>query len=248
MISADKTDRVLHLKISVPPLNVINIETCNQLAEKLKKASQDASLACVLISGEGKCFSAGASVDDHEETKAKDMISAFINACKAIHDLPIPTVALVHGFCFGGGLELVMYCDFVVADPDSKFGIPEIKLSFFPPFACSVLAGIVGRQNASYLIYTGETINAEDSHRMGLVQKIIPQADWNQIKAQFNQTSIPVLRLAKKAFNLGLETPVEEAFDLIANDLFVNDLYQIEDVKEGIASFREKRKPYWKHE
>jgi cyclohexa-1,5-dienecarbonyl-CoA hydratase len=248
MISTEKIDRVLHLKINIPTLNVIDIETCNQLADNLKKAAQDPSLSCVMISGEGKCFSAGASVEDHEETKARDMISAFVNACRAILEHPVPVVALVHGFCFGGGLELVMYCDFVVADPDSKFGVPEIKLAFFPPFACSILEGIVGRQNASYLIYTGDTISASDSHRMGLVQRVLAQPEWNQMTSQFNGLSNPVLRLAKKALKLGQKTAVEEAFDAIANDLFINDLYKIEDVREGIASFREKRKAQWKHE
>ena len=248
MISTERIKRVLHLKIKVPPLNVIDIETCNQLAENLKLASRDSSISCILISGEGKCFSAGASVEDHEETKARDMISAFVNACRAILEHPVPVVALVHGFCFGGGLELVMYCDFVVADPDSKFGVPEIKLAFFPPFACSVLAGIVGRQNASHLIYTGDSIGTADSHRMGLVQRILPQPEWHQLTHQFNELSNPVLRLAKKAFKIGQETTIEKAFDAIANDLFVNDLYKIEDVREGIASFREKRKAQWKHE
>lgn len=248
MISSDKIDRVLHIKINVPPLNVIDIDTCNQLAENLEKASRDSSISCVLLSGEGRCFSAGASVEDHEEAKARDMISAFVKACRAILEHPVPVVAMIHGFCFGGGLELVMYCDFVLADPDSKFGIPEIKLAFFPPFACSILEGIVGRQNASYMIYTGDTIGAADALRMGLVQRVLAQGEWDQITGQFNGLSNPVLRLAKKAFKLGQKTPPEKAFDVIAHDLFVNDLYQIEDVREGIASFREKRKAQWKHE
>jgi len=248
MISAEKKDRVLQLKINVPPVNVIDIKTCNELAEQLKTAALDQSLAGVVISGEGKCFSAGASVEDHREERSREMILAFTEACRSLYRMPVPTVAFIHGFCFGGGFELTMYCDFLIADPSAKFGVPEIKLAFFPPFACSVLAGIVGRQNASYLIYTGESIHAEHALQMGLVQKISPQAEWEQMINQLNKTSVPVLRLAKKAFKLGEKISVEEAFESIVNDLFLKDLYQIDDLKEGIASFIEKRKPYWKHE
>jgi cyclohexa-1,5-dienecarbonyl-CoA hydratase len=248
MISVQQTEHVLQIKINIPPVNVIDTQTCRELAEKLDQASRNPTLSAILISGEGKCFSAGASVEEHEEKKARDMILAFTDACKKLYQIPVPTVALVHGFCFGGGFELTMYCDFIFADPSAKFGVPEIKLAFFPPFACSVLAGIVGRQNASHLIYTGDTVDAQRAFQMGLVQKISEQPEWPQLAKQLNNTSIPVLTLAKKAFKIGQKTTIEEAFDAIANDLFVNDLYKIEDVREGIASFREKRKAQWKHE
>jgi cyclohexa-1,5-dienecarbonyl-CoA hydratase len=248
MISAEKKERVLQLKIDVPPVNVIDTKTCKELARHLNEAAQDATLAGVVVSGEGKCFSAGASVEEHRREHAREMITAFTDACRALYRIPVPTVALIHGFCFGGGFELTMYCDYLVADPSAKFGVPEVKLAFFPPFACSVLSEIVGRQNAQYLIYTGESISVEQAVRMGLVQKVSPQNEWDQVIKQLNGSSVPVLRLAKKAFKSGEKLSVEEAFDSIVNDLFLNELYQIEDVAEGIASFNEKRKPQWKHE
>ena len=238
MILTEKIERVLHLKLNIPPVNVIDTAACRELGEKLKDASWDDTIAAVVISGEGKCFSAGASVEEHQERLAVDMLPAFADACQALYEMPVPTAALVHGFCFGGALELVMYADFVVADPSAKFSVPEITLAFFPPLACSALPGIVGRQNAAHLIFTGETIDAERAYTMGLVQKI---AD------RFNKTSAPVLRLAKQAFKQGLKTPVDEIHGKIVKDLFLNRLYKIWDVNEGIASFKEKRKPVWKH-
>ncbi|MCK5056905.1 MAG: enoyl-CoA hydratase/isomerase family protein [Candidatus Aminicenantes bacterium] len=247
MINVDRNERVLHLKINVPPVNVFDTAACNELAGKLKEAAADETIAAVLLSGEGKCFSAGASVEEHGEELAKKMIPAFTAACQALYEMPVPTVALIHGFCFGGGFELVLYADFIVADPTASFAVPEIKLAFFPPLACSALPGIVGRQNAAHLIFTGDTIDAERAHAVGLVQKIAGQSEWENIAKGFNRKSAPVLRLAKEAFRLGLKTPVEETDGTITKDLFLKRLYEIEDLKEGIASFGEKRKPAWKH-
>ena len=248
MILAEKNERVLHLKLNIPPVNVIDTAACKELSEKLKEASRDETIAAVILSGEGKCFSAGASVDEHEEKLASDMIPAFADACQALFEMPVPTAALIHGFCFGGALELVLYADFIVADPSAKFSVPEITLAFFPPMACSALHGIVGRQNAAHLIFTGETVDAERAYAMGLAQKIAEQSEWEKIVNRFNKTSTPVLRLAKQAFKKGLKTPVDEIHGEIVKDFFLKRLYKIEDVNEGIASFREKRKPEWKHE
>lgn len=247
MIEVEKDQRVLHLKLNVPPVNVINTAACKELAEKLREISTDNSIAAILLSGEGKCFSAGASVEEHREEPAKEMIPAFAGACQALYEMPVPTIALVHGFCFGGALELVLYSDFIVADPSAQFAVPEIKLAFFPPLACSALPGIVGRQNAAHLIFTGDTIDAQRALAMGLVQQILEQSEWEKITKRFNKTSAPVLRLAKEAFKQGLKTPVDELQGDIVKDLFLDRLYKIEDVNEGISSFTEKRKPEWKH-
>jgi len=247
VIKAERNKRILNLKIDIPPVNVIDIATCQELAGKLKEAAADKSIAGILLSGEGKCFSAGASVDEHEKKLAGDMIFSFTEACRTLYELPMPSVALVHGICFGGALELALYCDFIIADPSAKFGVPEISLAFFPPLACSALPGIVGRQNAAHLIFTGESVNAERALSMGLVQKIVERSGWEEVIHQFNKTSTPVLRLAKEAFKQGLRTPLDEFHGDIINNLFLNRLYKIGDVNEGIASFREKRKPEWKH-
>jgi cyclohexa-1,5-dienecarbonyl-CoA hydratase len=247
MILAEKNERVLHLKLNIPPVNVIDTAACSELSETLKEAAADPAIAAVLLSGEGKCFSAGASVEEHREKPAKEMIPAFTGACRALCEMPVPTIALVHGFCFGGGLELVLYSDFIIADPSAQFAVPEIKLAFFPPLACSALPGIVGRQNAAHLIFTGDTIDAQRALAMGLVQQIVEQSAWGKIAGRFNKTSAPVLRLAKEAFKQGLKTPVDEFHGDIVKDLFLDRLYKIEDVNEGIASFTGKRKPEWKH-
>jgi cyclohexa-1,5-dienecarbonyl-CoA hydratase len=226
---------------------VLDTQNCRELAEKLKEISQDKSIAAVLLSGEGKCFSAGASVEEHKKELAPEMIAAFTEACSILSDLHVPCVALVHGFCFGGALELALYCDFIYADPSAKFSVPEITLAFFPPYACSALPGIIGRQNAAQLIFTGETVDGDRAYSMGLVQKIIETSEWDKLSHQFNKLSAPVVQLAKEAFKVGLKNPSTKPLEPIVDDLFLSRLYKIEDVNEGISSFNEKRKPEWKH-
>jgi len=247
MIIFERNERVLHIKLNIPPVNVLDTAACRMFAKKLKEVANDQTLAAILISGEGKCFSAGASVEEHKKQHADQMIGAFVDACQTLHQIPVPTAALVHGFCFGGGLELALYTDFVIADPSASFAVPEIKLAFFPPFACSVLAKIVGKQNAAHLIFTGETINAERGFSMGLVQQILDKSSWDNVIHRFNKTSAPVLRLAKEAFRHGENNPNEPISRPIIDDLFLDKLYRINDVKEGIHSFNEKRKPQWQH-
>lgn len=246
MITSERNERVIHLKLNNPPVNVIDTATCKELTDKLAEAASDETVAALLLSGEGKCFSAGASVDEHEEEFAKEMLASLRECCKTLSNLPFPSVALVHGACLGGGLELSMCCDFIVADPGAKFGLPEIKLAFFPPFACSALPDIVGRQNAAHLILTGESIDAARAHEIGLVQEIVERSEWAGIEKRFNRTSSPALRLAKRGIKLGIATSEDESLGAL-EALFIERIYEIEDVSEGIACFREKRKPEWKH-
>ncbi|MCP5050535.1 MAG: enoyl-CoA hydratase/isomerase family protein [bacterium] len=247
MIKIERDGRVLHVKLSIPPVNVLDTAACNELADRLNEIPSDGSISAVILSGEGKCFSAGASVEEHKKEQAGDMMAALTDACKALDRVPVPTAALVHGFCFGGAFELVMFSDFIVADPSAAFGVPEITLAFFPPLACSALPGIVGRQNAAHMIFTGKSVNAERAQAMGIVQEIIAQEEWGKVAHRFNKSSAPVLRLAKEALQRGLDSPDDRFAEGITSGLFLRDLYELEDLNEGIASFAEKRKPQWRH-
>lgn len=245
MIKVERDERVLKLVIDVPPVNVLDTAALSEIAAALGALDDDVS--AVLIQGEGKCFSAGASVAEHQKEQAPAMIQALTDACLALTNAPVPTVALVHGACMGGALELAMFCDFVVADPDANFGVPEIQLAFFPPLACAQLAKQCGRQNAAHLIFSGASIDAQEAKQIGLVQKILVVDDWGKLAKRFNRLSQPVLRLAKKAFSLGSGS-ADEATIAQLNKLFLGELYETEDVYEGIASFTEKRRPEWKHQ
>ncbi len=246
MIEIAKHGRVVYLVLDAPPVNVLDGALLGELTSEVARCAADDDLAAVLLRGNGRCFSAGASVEEHKKDKAPAMLAALLDACTALADLPVPVVALVHGSCLGGALELVAFCDYVVADPSAKFGVPEITLAFFPPIACVRLPRLAGLQNSAFLALSGESVAADQAAAMGLVQKILPQEEWDDIESRFNGMSAPVLRLAKEALRKGsggYDRPALEGM----NNLFVEKLFDIEDVAEGIASFEERRKPSWKN-
>jgi cyclohexa-1,5-dienecarbonyl-CoA hydratase len=143
-------------------------------------------------------------------------------------------------------LELMSFCDFVVADPAATFGLPEIKLAFFPPLACYQMPRLSGLQNAAYAILSGEKLSADRAAAMGLVQKVLPKEEWGTLDALFNGLSVPALRAAKEALLQGAGAHRRDALESLKK-LFVDRLYRLEDVQEGIRSFEEKRNPVWRH-
>jgi cyclohexa-1,5-dienecarbonyl-CoA hydratase len=247
MIEVVQNERVRQLILDAPPVNVLDSALLAELKRELDRCTEDRGVAAVLLRGKGRCFSAGASVEEHSQEQAPAMLAGLVDACIALADLPVPAVALVHGTCLGGALELVSFCDFVVADPSAKFGVPEITLAFFPPVATVRLPRLVGLQNTAYLALTGEIVDVERAAAMGLVQSIIAQDGWDAVEARFNGTSAPVLRLAKEALRRGSGGHDRAALEAM-NALFLDELYDIVDVGEGIASFAERRKPVWRHE
>jgi cyclohexa-1,5-dienecarbonyl-CoA hydratase len=246
VIDTRRNERVEHLTINAPKVNVLDAAGLTELARHVERCAADDTLAAVILSGAERCFSAGAAVAEHRQSKARAMLDALLTACRGLADLPVPVVALVHGACMGGAMELIMFCDFVVADPGATFALPEVKLAFFPPLACSQLPRLTGRQNAAFAALTGETLGADQAVAMGLVQKLLPKDEWPTIDALFNGLSAPVLRLAKQALRLGSAPYVEGDLTRLS-ELFLDRLYALEDVEEGIASFEQRRPPVWQH-
>jgi cyclohexa-1,5-dienecarbonyl-CoA hydratase len=246
MIEKTRNERVIHLTITAPPVNVLDAAILKELVEHLSELEADDSLAAVVLSGEGRCFSAGASVVEHKQEQAESMVSALSDACLALPAFPAPLIAAVHGACLGGAMELISFCDFVIAAPDAIFGQPEIKLAFFPPVALHQLPRLTGYQNAAYTILSGENLPADRAQSMGLVQKILPKDEWKEIDDLFNGLSAPVLRITKQALTKSVTEGCAERLDDF-KALFMSELYRLEDVTEGIASFEERRAPAWKH-
>ena len=246
MINVEQRERVVHMLIDAPPVNVLDGAILGELVERLGELAADDSVAAVMLSGEGRCFSAGASVAEHKEEQADGMVAGLAEACLALPAFPAPVVAAVHGSCLGGAMELISFCDFVVAAPDAVFGQPEIKLAFFPPVAVHRLPQLTGYQNAAYTILSGENLPAERALAMGLVQKILPRDQWGELDDLFNGLSAPVLRLTKLAMVRGVSEANSEPLES-SNRLFMSELYRLEDVAEGIKSFEERRPPEWKH-
>ena len=246
MIEQVRNERVVHLVIDAPPVNVLDAAILGELVDCLGALESDETVAAVVLTGKGRCFSAGASVAEHKQEQAEGMLAALSNACLALPAFPAPVIAAVHGACLGGAMELISFCDFVVAAPDAVFGQPEIKLAFFPPVALHRLPRLTGYQNAAYAILSGENLPADRAHAMGLVQKILAKDEWPEIDALFNGLSAAVLRVTKSALTTSLNEGDPERLKAF-EALFMSELYRLEDVTEGIASFEERRPAEWKH-
>jgi cyclohexa-1,5-dienecarbonyl-CoA hydratase len=233
------------------PLNILTIEMIAELRAVLDAAAGDPHLKALVVRAEGKAFCAGVDVADHIPERVQAMIRGFGELFVQLRTFPTPTIALVHGAALGGGTELALGCDMVLAGTSARFGQPEIKLGVFPPIAAALFPRAIGYQQAARLIFTGETITAEEAVRLGLATLVAPDeallTTLDQLLGQIRGHSAKVLRLAKRAVRIGADHGVARALEPI-EDLYLAELMVTADADEGIRSFMEKRPPVWRDE
>lgn len=243
-----RTGAIGRLVLDRPPVNVLDLAAMEALQSALAEAAGDAGLKVLAVSGAGRAFSAGVDVADHTADRVGRMLALFHGAVRQLMALGVPVVALVHGAALGGGCELALACDLVLARDDLKLGQPEIQLAVFPPVAAALLPQLIGRQRALDLILTGRTIGAAEALRMGLVSRVFTAAEFDAgtdaALAELASRSGPALRLAKRAVLEGMDLPFGPALQR-AEDLYLNELMRLADVHEGLAAFMEKRAPVW---
>src|SRR5574341_873542 len=173
------------LTLKRPPLNVINLAMIRELGSALNAAARDETVRVLVVRAEGKLFSAGVDVADHTADKVGEMIPQFDRVCTTLADFPAPTVAVVHGHALGGGCELALCCDLIVAAEGANFGQPEIKLATIAPIAALRLPALVGYRRAVELLFTGEAIGAVEAARIGLVNRAVPAGELGQTVEQY---------------------------------------------------------------
>jgi cyclohexa-1,5-dienecarbonyl-CoA hydratase len=241
---------VATLTFNRPKHNVLNIEMMNELNDQLESLANDGSLKCVILAAEGPSWCAGVEVADHRPEMVEEMIATFNRIFEIVHRMPMPTIAAVHGACLGGGMEVAMACDIIVASPKAVFGQPEIKLGFFPPYAAIRLPQLVGPARAVEICTTGRRYKAEAAHRMGLVSHLSGEENFQEtvdgIVSEIKACSPLIIRLNKQAVNAHLGLDFKQALSGVS-DLFLNTLMKTEDTLEGIKSFEDKRRPVWKN-
>ena len=161
------------------------------------------------------------------------------------------TVASVYGSCLGGGCELAIFCDMIIASESAKFGQPEIQVGVFPPIAAYLMPRMLGRKTASELILSGKIINASESLNIGMINKVVTEEELEPETVAFVtpclKMSAKVLALTKKAISAGLRDDLEPALKII-EDIYLDELMKSHDAHEGLSAFLEKRKPEWKDE
>ncbi|MBW1910764.1 MAG: enoyl-CoA hydratase/isomerase family protein [Deltaproteobacteria bacterium] len=250
-IETEFKDGLGTITLNRPPVNVLNIAMMEEINDQLKAWQGKKDLKVVLFDAKGKCFSAGVDVGEHMDGLAPKMIKVFHGMFRLMDALEIPTVASVFSSCLGGGCELAVFCDLVIASQGAKFGQPEIQVGVFPPIAAQIMPRIMGRKAAMDLILSGRIISAEEAMAMGLVNKVVAEDELESATADFVKPylklSAEVLRKTKKAIMAGLRDDLEPSLQII-EDIYLNELMKTADAQEGLKAFLEKRKPEWKNE
>jgi len=248
-VDVDINQGIAHAVLNAPPLNILTRELLAGLRDALEANKSDPSLRVLVVSGAGKHFSAGASVEEHLPGQFEEMIPQFIETILAVDRFPVPTIFAVQGRCLGGAFELVLAGDMIVAAEGSLFGVPEIQLGVLPPAACVQLPVLAPAGVAAELIYTGEPMDAAAAHRAGLVSRVVPpdslQDEALALAASIAQRSGAALRAAKRAMRVGRGDLADRMHAV--SQLYMNDLMATADATEGLASFMEKRQPEWSH-
>ena len=233
-----------------PAVNVLNIEMMDEINETLREWVKKKDLKVVLFNAEGKCFSAGVDVAEHMGDLAPKMIHSFHGMFRLMDRLGAVTVASVYGSCLGGGCELAIFCDLVIADDTAKFGQPEIQVGVLPPIAAQIMPRIIGRKAAMDLILSGRIISAQEALGMGLINKTVAKGDLSQETDSFVRPYLPlsaeVIRITKKTIKAGLMDDFEPSLKAI-EDIYLNELMKTTDAQEGLKAFLEKRSPEWKN-
>ena len=249
-----KQEGVARLTLKKPPLNVLNIAMMREIGIVLEGLAEDPAIKVLVIDAaeESKVFSAGVDISEHTADQVDEMITVFHRLFHLLEILEVPIVAVVNGAALGGGCELILHCDVVIASEKSSFGQPEIQVGVFPPVAVVSLQEIVGPKKAFELVITGDSIRAQEAARMGLVNKVVPPEELGEATEEFvrklTKLSGVVLRMTKRAMRLARTHRGSFADGLDAvEQLYLGPLMATEDAQEGLNAFLEKRPPEWKN-
>lgn len=244
-VKVTKSNGVARVTLDKPPLNVMNIVAMEELNAALQPLRDDRATKVVVLAAQGKAFSAGVDIADHTPDRVEEMIHKFHSIFHTLWALEQPVVAAVQGAALGGGCELAIGCDFIVASEKAKFGQPEIQVGVFAPIATLLLPRLIAPTKAKEILLTGDTIDAREAERLGLVNVVAPPESFDAAVDAFvgrlTSLSGAVLRQAKRAIGLGLDSGLSAI-----EQCYLNDLMRTEDANEGLNAFMEKRPPVWK--
>ena len=232
-------------------LNALSLQLMQETVAALRSFDADPGIGCIVLAGSKKAFAAGADIKEMQGQSYADMYRRdWFTGWDALSRVRTPIIAAVSGFALGGGCELAMMCDFILASDTAKFGQPEIKLGVIPGIGGSQrLARAVGKAKAMEMCLTGRMMDADEAERAGLVARIVPQdellADALATAATIAAMSAPATMMVKEAVNVAFESSLAEGIRF-ERRLF-HAAFATEDQKEGMAAFSEKRAPDFKH-
>ncbi|RFB01697.1 enoyl-CoA hydratase [Parvularcula marina] len=233
-------------------LNALNAQLMGELTQAVKQAEEDTAIGAIVITGSEKAFAAGADIKEMADLEFsqvfnEDKVSAAMDEITRCRK---PIIAAVAGYALGGGCELAMMCDFIIAADTAKFGQPEITIGVIPGIGGTQrLTRFIGKSKAMEMCLTGRMMGAEEAERAGLVSRIVPAAELVsnalEVAQRIAEFSRPVVMMAKECVNRAYETTLTEGV-LFERRVF-NSVFALEDQKEGMTAFVEKRKAAFKN-
>ncbi len=233
-------------------MNALSNGLMKELASAVNDFEENVEIGCIVLTGSEKVFAAGADI---KEMQSKSFIDAFLedfmsNDMERVSECRKPVIAAVAGYALGGGCELAMMCDFIIAGDNAKFGQPEVSLGVLPGAGGSQrLTRFVGKSKAMEMCLTGRLMDAEEAERAGLVSRIVPVSklfdEAIKTAAMIAAMSRPISMMVKESVNRSYETTLAEGV-LFERRLF-HSAFATQDQKEGMEAFSEKRKPNWKN-
>lgn len=253
-VELDERDKYAIITIDNPPMNVLSTEILETLRELLEKLRKGKSRALIITGAGEKAFVAGADIKemkDKNPAQAHEFSELGQNVLNDIENLPKPIIAAVNGYALGGGMELVLACDLIIASKNAKFGQPEVSLGVMPGFGGTQrLPRRVGNAKGKELIFTGEIIDVDEAYRIGLVNKVTKRDELMDEAIRMAETIASrgplAVGLAKSAINKGLDMSLKNGLALEAKSFAI--CFTTKDKKEGMNAFLAKRKPKFKGE
>jgi len=247
-ILLEKKDGVAKLTINKPPLNILDIDTLEEMNQALTELRTDDEIKVVVITGAGeKAFSAGVAVGDHLGENLPKMVEVFHRLFILLVEVDKPTIAVVNGIALGGGCEIVAGCDMAIATEKAQLGQPEIKLGVYPPPASVLFPRLIGRRKAFELILSGDSISAKEAERIGLINKAVPDNEFGKATEEFikrfTANSGLTLTQARRALYRNFDLDFHDALEVTGADATM--VMAEENSIEGLKAFLEKRKPVW---
>ncbi|MGE0630395.1 MAG: enoyl-CoA hydratase [Hyphomicrobiaceae bacterium] len=251
-IKTEVKGRVGFITLNRPEaLNALNAELIGELNHAVDGYEADSSIGCIVVTGSEKAFAAGADIKEMQSKSYMDAyLGDFIGPWERLSRCRKPVVAAVAGFALGGGCELAMMCDFIIAADTARFGQPEINLGILPGAGGTQrLTRLVGKSKAMDMCLTGRMMDAAEAEKCGLVSRVVPAADLLTEALKAAETiaakSLPAAMMVKDCVNRAYETTLSEGVRFERRQFY--STFATDDQKEGMAAFVEKRKPMFKH-
>ncbi len=243
-------EAVAYVTLDSPPLNILTRAMMDEISLALEQTSADPGIKALAFTANGKAFSGGADINEHRPEHVEEMIASFLNLFRLLDSFELPIVMAVNGAALGGGFELAMMADILLATPSATFGQPEIRLGFFAPVGLIRLPELVGTARAMEITCGGRIYSAAEMTEAGLVSRLVAEEELEktleEVLKDLRKASPLVLRMNTRTLKELRGRPFGEALEETGR-VFLEELMATEEPLEGIASFNEKRRPEWKN-